>query len=405
MKQEKIDALQKEIDHWNDYIKKVEDSSDIYEREINAQVAKAKWGENWQEQINKDMIDNLDKTVYQACGKLDELIKKYDELYTKQTEWNNKLNSDIIKDYNLDNSNINDLVIDPNTGLKYNKNTDYQAEINALKKEIARQEKEMGTHDSSLDKQIENLNSIRNYKSYDTGAKYGYQAVGSGGKTYTINSDKGKNFVTNAKAGETLTGSDGSTWTKNSDGSVTIKRGNDTFSMGAISQASKNNASSGGSSSSSHSSSSGKSNKTTISKDTATKVAGVTAGIAGTIISAITSGGKKKTTSKTNKSKSKSYATGGVNDETGFATLHGERQKSEVIFNAEDAKKLWNWIHNMDENCNIEDIGSVAKSLMSKVTTANTDNSTDIHIEHLELPSVKDKDSFVKQLKMISLNR
>ena len=50
VKQEKIDALQKEIDHWNDYIKKVEDSSDIYEREINAQVAKAKWGENWQEQ-------------------------------------------------------------------------------------------------------------------------------------------------------------------------------------------------------------------------------------------------------------------------------------------------------------------------------------------------------------------
>lgn len=405
VKQEKIDALQKEIDHWNDYIKKVEDSSDIYEREINAQVAKAKWGENWQEQINKDMVDNLDKTVYQACGKLDELIKKYDELYTKQTEWNNKLNSDIIKDYNLDNSNINDLVIDPNTGLKYNKNTDYQAEINALKNEIARQEKEMGTHDSSLDKQIENLNSIRNYKSHSTGAKYGYQAVGSGGKTYTINSDKGKNFVTNAKAGETLTGSDGSTWTKNNDGSVTIKRGNDTFSMGAISQASKNNASSGSSSSSSHNSSSGKSNKTTISKDTATKVSGVTAGIAGAIISAIVSGGKKKTTSKTTKSKSKSYATGGVNDETGFAALHGERQKSEVIFNAEDAKKLWNWIHNMDENCNIEDIGSAAKSLMSKINTANTDNSTDIHIEHLELPSVKDKDSFVKQLKMISLNR
>ena len=83
------------MNHWNDYIKKVEDSSDIYEREINAQVAKAKWGENWQEQINQDMIDNLDKTVYQACGKLDELIKKYDEYYTKQTEWNNKLNSDI----------------------------------------------------------------------------------------------------------------------------------------------------------------------------------------------------------------------------------------------------------------------------------------------------------------------
>lgn len=428
VKQEKIDALQKEIDHWNDYIKKVEDSSDIYEREINAQVAKAKWGENWQEQINKDMVDNLDKTVYQACGKLDELIKKYDELYTKQTEWNNKLNSDIINDYNLNNSNINDLVIDPNSGLKYNKNTDYQAEINELKKEIARQEKELGTHDVGLDKQIENLNAIRNYKSYDTGAKYGYQAVGSGGKTYTINSDTGKNFITNAKAGETLTGSDGSTWTKNSDGSVTIKRGNDTFSMGAISQASKNNASAGSSSSSSHSSSkSNSSSGSSSSSYTGTSSSGGTYTIGSdkgksfvnnaSAGSTMTGGDGSKWTKnkdgtttikkqgKTYTVGKKSYATGGVNDETGFAALHGERQKSEVIFNAEDAKKLWNWIHNMDENCNIEDIGSAAKSLMSKINTANTDNSTDIHIEHLELPSVKDKDSFVKQLKMISLNR
>ena len=428
VKQEKIDALQKEIDHWNDYIKKVEDSSDIYEREINAQVAKAKWGENWQEQINKDMVDNLDKTVYQACGKLDELIKKYDELYTKQTEWNNKLNSDIINDYNLNNSNINDLVIDPNSGLKYNKNTDYQAEINELKKEIARQEKELGTHDVGLDKQIENLNAIRNYKSYDTGAKYGYQAVGSGGKTYTINSDTGKNFITNAKAGETLTGSDGSTWTKNSDGSVTIKRGNDTFNMGAISQASKNNASAGSSSSSSHSSSkSNSSSGSSSSSYTGTSSSGGTYTIGSdkgksfvnnaSAGSTMTGGDGSKWTKnkdgtttikkqgKTYTVGKKSYATGGVNDETGFAALHGERQKSEVIFNAEDAKKLWNWIHNMDENCNIEDIGSAAKSLMSKITTANTDNSTDIHIEHLELPSVKDKDSFVKQLKMISLNR
>ena len=374
------------------------------------------------------MVDNLDKTVYQACGKLDELIKKYDELYTKQTEWNNKLNSDIIKDYNLDNSNINDLVIDPNTGLKYNNNTDYQAEINALKNEIARQEKEMGTHDSSLDKQIENLNSIRNYKSYDTGAKYGYQAVGSGGKTYTINSDKGKDFVTNAKAGETLTGSDGSTWTKNSDGSVTITRGNDTFSMGAISQTAKNNASSSGSSSSSHSSSkSNSSSGSSSSSYTGTSSSGGTYTIGSdkgksfvnnaSAGSTMTGGDGSKWTKnkdgtttikkqgKTYTVGKKSYATGGVNDETGFAALHGERQKSEVIFNAEDAKKLWNWIHNMDENCNIEDIGSAAKSLMSKINTANTNNSTDIHIEHLELPSVKDRDSFVKQLKMISLNR
>ena len=400
------------MNHWNDYIKKVEDSSDIYEREINAQVAKAKWGENWQEQINKDMVENIDKTVYQACGKLDELIKKYDEYYTKQTEWKNKLNSDIIKDYNLDNSNINDLVIDPNSGLKYNKNTDYQAEINALQKEIARQEKETGTHDSSLDKQIENLNSIKNYKSYATGAKYGYQAVGTGGKTYTINSDKGKNFVTNAKAGETLIGDDGSTWTKNSDGSVTITRGNDTFSMGAISQAAKENASSGGGSSNGNSGSGSSSGGKTVAAVNGKAPSGLSVGDkvstnGGTFkITGVNKDGSYTSVKVDNKTKKQSgFATGGVNTDTDMFALHGERQKAEVIFNAEDAKKLWNWIHNMDENCNIEDIGSAAKSLMSKITTANTDNSTDIHIEHLELPSVKDRDSFVKQLKMISLNR
>lgn len=349
------------------------------------------------------MIDNLDKTVYQACGKLDELIKKYDELYTKQTEWNNKLNSDIIKDYNLDNSNINDLVIDPNTGLKYNKNIDYQAEINKLKEEIAKQEKETGTHEVWLDKQIENMNSIRNYKSYSTGAKYGYQAVGTGGKTYTINSDKGKNFVTNAKAGETLNGSDGSTWVKNSDGSVTITRGDDTFSMGAISQAAKNNATSGGGSSSGGKTVAAVNGKAPSGLSVGDKVS--TNG--GTFkITGVNKDGSYTSVKVDNKTKKQSgFATGGVNTDTDMFALHGERQKAEVIFNAEDAKKLWTWIHNMDENCNIEDIGSAAKSLMSKITAANTDNSTDIHIEHLELPSVKDRDSFIKQLKMISLNR
>jgi hypothetical protein len=45
---------------------------------------------------------------------------------------------------------------------------------------------------------------------------------------------------------------------------------------------------------------------------------------------------------------SNTYATGGVNDETAFAALHGTKQKSEVIFNAEDAKKLYDVVHNTD---------------------------------------------------------
>lgn len=367
MKQEKIDALQKEIDNWNDYIQKVEDSSEIYEREINAQVAKAVWGENWQEQINQDMIDNLDKTVYQACGKLDELIKKYDELYTAQTKITNMTDDEIIAENNLDNSNINELVTDPNSGLTYNKNTDYQAEIKALQQEIARQEKESGTHDTGLDKQIENLNEIRNAKSYNTGAKYGYQAVGSDGKTYGITSDTGKNFVTSAKAGDTITGGDGSTWKKNSDGSISITdTSGNTFTMGAVSKTSSSSSSSSSKSSSSSSSSS-KSSSSSSSSYSGVSSSGDSYNIgtdrgksfinnasAGSTMTGgdgskwtknsdgtttISSGGKTYTVGK------KSYATGGVNDEYGFAALHGEHQRAEVIFNAADAKKLWNWIN------------------------------------------------------------
>ena len=46
-------------------------------------------------------------------------------------------------------------------------------------------------------------------------------ATGKGG-SYSIGSDKGKNFVSSAAAGSTMKGSDGSTWTKNSDGTTTI---------------------------------------------------------------------------------------------------------------------------------------------------------------------------------------
>ncbi|SDA29245.1 phage tail tape measure protein, TP901 family, core region [Ruminococcus sp. YE71] len=41
----------------------------------------------------------------------------------------------------------------------------------------------------------------------------------------------------------------------------------------------------------------------------------------------------------------KGYSEGGVNTETGLAMLHGTKQKSEVTFNAEDAKKLYDMIH------------------------------------------------------------
>lgn len=72
----------------------------------------------------------------------------------------------------------------------------------------------------------------------------------SGGKKYTIGSQKGQDFVNNAKAGSTLTGADGSTWTKNKDGSTTIVQNGVSYKVGGSSGGSSfQSASSGGSSS------------------------------------------------------------------------------------------------------------------------------------------------------------
>lgn len=70
----------------------------------------------------------------------------------------------------------------------------------------------------------------------------------SGGKKYTIGSQKGQDFVNNAKPGSTITGADGSTWTKNRDGSTTIIQNGVSYNVGGSSRPS---GSSGSSSSSS----------------------------------------------------------------------------------------------------------------------------------------------------------
>ena len=72
----------------------------------------------------------------------------------------------------------------------------------------------------------------------------------SGGKKYTIGSDKGQDFVNNAKPGDTITGEDGSTWTKNKDGSTTIVQNGVSYNVGGASKTSGSSGSSGSSTSS-----------------------------------------------------------------------------------------------------------------------------------------------------------
>lgn len=388
IKQEKIDELEKEKKQWDDYVTKVEKSSEQFQKEVNKQVAAMKLGADWQEKINKDMIANLDKTVDNATGILDSLIKKYNELYSAKLKISNMTPEEYAKNNGLEEGledTINGMYTDPTTGVKYNKNTDYQQLINDIDAEIAKQEKASGTHDASLDTIRSNYVAARTAKIRNEGT------TASGG--YTIKSDKGKEFLTDAKNGSTMTGGDGSTWTKDNNGFVTIttKDGKTHTIQGtSVTKSSSGSSSSGSSSKGSSSSSSSSSSKKTPT-------------ISGTLSSAISSAisAAKKNSSSTTK---KSYATGGVNDSLGIAALHGEKQRAEVIFNAEDAKKLWNYVHNMDSGLG-DTIGTAAKALFDRITTTNTDNSTDIHIEHLELPSVKDSNSFVKQLKLVSLNR
>ena len=74
----------------------------------------------------------------------------------------------------------------------------------------------------------------------------------SGGKKYTIGSDKGKEFINSATPGSTITGADGSTWTKNQDGSTTIVQNGVSYNVGGTSKPSGSSGSSGGSSGSSY---------------------------------------------------------------------------------------------------------------------------------------------------------
>ena len=69
-------------------------------------------------------------------------------------------------------------------------------------------------------------------------------------------------------------------------------------------------------------------------------------GIIGGVIGSATN--KKGSTSKKTSSstKKKKYASGGVNDYTGDAALHGTPSHVETVFNAEDGKKLYDLVHN-----------------------------------------------------------
>ena len=74
----------------------------------------------------------------------------------------------------------------------------------------------------------------------------------------------------------------------------------------------------------------------------------------------------------------KGYATGGVDTSGGLAMLHGSLRAPEVIFNAEDAKKLWNFVN---ESPNL--LNDVFRGLTLKTPTSSSfeNNVGDIKVE------------------------
>lgn len=88
-------------------------------------------------------------------------------------------------------------------------------------------------------------------------------------------------------------------------------------------------------------------------------------GIIGGVIGSATS--KKNTSSKT--TTKKKYASGGVNDYTGDAALHGTPSHVETVFNAEDGKKLYDLVHNTKDLADtiVEDMVPYIPSLFENI--------------------------------------
>ena len=82
--EQKIKEIQEQIDNWNDYIEKVQESSDVFEKEQRRQLLEMEYGRDYGKQILDDMNANLDLSVENAVGILGELIDQWNNLYEAQ---------------------------------------------------------------------------------------------------------------------------------------------------------------------------------------------------------------------------------------------------------------------------------------------------------------------------------
>lgn len=113
-----------------------------------------------------------------------------------------------------------------------------------------------------------------------------------------------------------------------------------------------------------------------------------------------------------------SYSEGGVVNYTGIAEVHGSKSASEVVFNAADAKKLYDLVHNNDsllstlDPADFEiDLTQLNLPLIDKISpydvqTQNIDNKKVMNIENItmEFPQVNDPDGVKNAILNLSRN-
>ena len=189
LKEEALAAIDEQIEGWEKYKEEWASVVEDYQEEQNRLMIEQELGIKLEGEHWKERLDNLQDFVNEYKKLMNELLRLQNELYVETST----------------SSKPNTIIGGTNAG----------AVIGGI----------LGGSGGSLvggalggivgnivGSVVDKVQSSSSYSGTST----------SGGSSYTIGSEKGKNFVDSAPVGSTMTGGDGSKWTKNPDGSTTI---------------------------------------------------------------------------------------------------------------------------------------------------------------------------------------
>lgn len=97
----------------------------------------------------------------------------------------------------------------------------------------------------------------------------------------------------------------------------------------------------------------------------------------------------------------KQYAAGGVNSKTGIVQLDGTRQRSEVVFNANDAAKLYDLVHNTSSlSAYVADsvMNMLRTNVASGLSRIGNNRSIDLSIGDIIVNGVNNSSDLARQI-------